>query len=325
MRKITVKIFFFLCGLFVLIIGLDYLSARNEDFSVFFGKITDSSEYSRYNGTTGTVEIIPCINRMWETDQYTKLILGDSVCRQIYNSFQELNEEYCIMGTNRAVTLSGQYLLAKEFVEHRQHVTDIYLIVTLDSFDAYYDKDHGYQYAIMPFVATNTFGNLDDETIKVAEKSYGKLFLNKEVVDLIDYSEVNRKIYLNMVKEYAPIADELEGHISEHTIRYIKKMNQLCEENGITFHLLPTPIKDNEYKREQMIRQIEEFKEAGILNLVQEYYDCVEFYPEEQFRDELHLGEKYVESESLSQKIHDLQKKSGKLTDLVTNTDMSDE
>lgn len=318
MKKFVVKILSFICGLFILVIALDYLSARNDDFSIFFGKITDSSEYSRYNGTTGTVEIIPCINKMKENDKYTKLILGDSVCYQIYNPLQDVNGEYCIMGTNRAITLSGQYLLAKEFIEKREHVTDIYLIVTFDSFDAYYDKDFGYQYAVMPFVTADLFYDLDDETIQIAEKSYGKFFLKKTVVDLIDYSEVNRKLYLNAVKQYAPISEELSNHVSDHSIRYIQKIDQMCNENGIEFHLLPTPIKDNKNKHDQMARQIEEFKEAGILKLVQEYYDCVEFYSEEQFRDEVHLGGEYVQRESLNKKIHDIQRKSNKLNDLNT-------
>lgn len=246
---------------------------------------------------------------MKESDNYTKLILGDSVCRQIYNPLQDINEEYCIMGTNRAITLAGQYLLAKEFIENRDNVTDIYLVVTLDSFDAYYDKTFGYQYAIMPFVATDLFQELEDETILTAEKSYGKLFLNKTVVNLIDYSEINRKIYLNMVKQYAPISEELESHVSEQAICYIQNINQMCEENGIVFHILPTPIKDNEYKHMQMARQQEEFNAAGLQDLVQEYYDCVQFYPEEQFRDEVHLGGEYVEQEALNQKIYDIQEK----------------
>lgn len=316
MKKFLTKGFVFLCGLIMLLLGCDYLSARNKDFSVFFGKITDSSEYSRYNGTTGTVEIIPCINKVQEKNEYSKLILGDSVCYQIYNNLQYLNEEYCIMGTNRAVTLSGQYLLAKEFIENHDYVTDIYLIVTLDSFDAYFDKSFGYQYAVMPFVVTDLFQDLEEETIRIAEESYGKFFLQKEIVNLIDYSEVNRKLYLNAVQQYAPISSELSGHVSDHAIRYIQKMDQMCREKDITFHVLPTPIKDNVYKHEQLERQIAEFKAAGIYHFVEEYYDCIEFYPEEQFRDEVHLGGEYVEREALNGKINNLQKKSNKLTDL---------
>ena len=319
MGKFTAKLIAFVLGLSMIIGCLDYLSARNEDFSVFFGKITDSSEYSRYNGTTGTVEIIPAINRTRETDQYSKLILGDSVCRQIYNPLQDINTEYCIMGTNRAITMSGQYLLAKEFIENRENVTDVYLIVTLDSFDAYYDKSFGYQYAIMPFVSTDLFGDLDKETVRIAKDSYGSLFLNKQVVELIDYSEVNRKLYLNAVKQYAPISEELSEHVSDHTIRYLKKMDQMCDENGIEFHLLPTPIKDNDYKHDQMSRQMEEFTEAGIIDLVKNYYDSVEYYPEEQFRDEVHLGGEYVERNALNNKIYDLMKKCSDLSDLNTD------
>ena len=49
---------------------------------------------------------------------------------------------------------------------------------------------------------------------------------------------------------------------------------------------------------------MEEFTEAGIMDLVKNYY--VEYYLEEQFRDEVHLGGEYVEREALNDKIYDL-------------------
>ena len=93
----------------------------------------------------------------------------------------------------------------------------------------------------------------------------------------------------------------------------------MCNEKGIEFHLLPTPIKDNEYKHNQMARQLEEFTEAGIMDLVKNYYDCVEYYPEEQFRDEVHLGGEYVEREALNDKIYKIKEKSNDMIDLETN------
>ena len=93
----------------------------------------------------------------------------------------------------------------------------------------------------------------------------------------------------------------------------------MCNENGIEFHLLPTPIKDNDYKHEQMSRQMEEFTEAGIIDLVKNYYDSVEYYPKEQFRDEVHLGGEYVERNALNNKIYDLMKKCSDLSDLNTD------
>ena len=68
-----------------------------------------------------------------------------------------------------------------------------------------------------------------------------------------------------------------------------------------------------------MSRQMEEFTEAGIIDLVKNYYDSVEYYPEEQFRDEVHLGGEYVERNALNDKIYDLMKKCSDLSDLDTD------
>lgn len=308
------KIFFFITGLTILSLCIIYLSAYNEGIGKILGHLTNSSGYSRYSVNNGTVEIIPSIEAVQEHNQYTKLILGDSVCNQIYDGLQDINNEYCLLGTNRAITLSGQYLLAKEFITNHSDITDIYLIVTLDSFEAYYDRTYGYQYAVMPFVSEDIFNNLDEDTIHAAEASYGKLFLQKNIVKLIDYSAMNRKLYLNVLERYS---HAIEGSVSEIAIEYIQKMNQICKENDIQFHLLPTPIKDNEERHLQMERQIKEFKETGVCDLVEEYYSYVTFYPEEQFADGVHLGGIYNEREELNNKIIDLQKKSGQLDDLV--------
>ena len=111
MKQFIVKAFFFIFTFCLLIIGLDLMSARNTDFSEFLGKLTNSSEYSRYYGNTGTTEIIPIIEQVQQNDSHTKLIIGDSVCYQLFNDLQPANDEYCIAGTKN--------YLDNEFKERR--------------------------------------------------------------------------------------------------------------------------------------------------------------------------------------------------------------
>lgn len=316
MKQFIVKAFFFIFIFCLLIIGLDLISARNTDFSEFLGKLTNSSEYSRYNGNTGTTEIIPVIEQVQQKDSYTKLIIGDSVCYQLFNDLQPANDEYCIAGTNRAITLTGQYILTEEFLANHPNATDVYLILIPDTFDAYFDTTFGYRYAVMPFVLTDTFSLLDQNTIEAAEKTYGKLFIRKNIINLIDYSCVNRKLYFNYVKEYVEAPENEIEIASKQAVQYLSKINSLCQEHNVTFHLLPGPIADSKERHEQLNRQENTFRQNNLEDVASQYFENISFYPEGQFRDGTHLGGDYAARDAINQKIIDLQNKSRELTDL---------
>lgn len=317
MKRFIIKAAFFIFIFCSLVIGLDLLSARNTDFSEFLGKLTNSSEYSRYYGNTGTTEIIPVIEKVQQNDSYTKLIIGDSVCFQLFNDLQPVNEEYCIAGTNRAITLTGQYILTEEFLANHPNATDVYLILIPDTFDAYFDNTFGYSYAVMPFVQTDTFSLLDQNTIETAEETYGKLFIRKDIIDFIDYSCINRKLYFNYVKEYVEAPENGIEIASKQAVQYLTKISSLCQEHNVTLHLLPGPIADSKERHEQLNRQENAFRQNNLEDVASQYFENISFYPEGQFRDGTHLGGDYAARDAINQKIIDLQNKSGELADLL--------
>ncbi len=316
MKNNIFKLSIFITVLLIIVIGLDLLSAQNTDFSEFFGVLTNSSEFSRYHGNSGTTEIIPVIEKVQTKDSCTKLIIGDSVCFQLFNDLQTCNNTYCIAGSNRAITLTGQYILAHEFLQNHPDATDIYLVIIPDTFDAYFDTTFGYNYAVMPFVETNTFSLLDEDTIESAAKIYGKPFLQKKIVNLIDYSCVNRKLYFNYINQHGNIPDDEIELASCQAIQYLNKMDQLCQNYHVNFHLLPGPIADNTNRREQLNRQIHYFYKHNMENITSQYFKNITYYPESQFRDGTHLGGDFASREALNRKINDLQKKSQELIDL---------
>lgn len=318
MKKFWIKAVLFVFGLSILLLLLDLLSARNDDFSAFFGKITNSSDYSRYTGNTGTTEILPCIAKAQWEDGCNKLIIGDSVCYLLYNDLQNVNQDYSIIGTNRAVTMTGQYILAEQFLENHPQATDIYLILILPSFDSYFDQIYGYQYAVMPFVKTDTFALLEDSTIKQAEDTYGEWFISKRAVELIDASCVNRKLYMNAMSKFGKNPQTGGDKVSDQTVLYLNKLANLCEEKKVTLHILPGPLIDTEERHAQEARQRQEFKDHGLYPLLEEYFNELSYYPPEQFRDDqIHLGGDYANQTEYNKKIMELQQKSGELSDLI--------
>lgn len=169
----------------------------------------------------------------------------------------------------------------------------------------------------MPFVQTDAFHKLDADTIELAGETYGKPFLTKEMVDIVDYSDMNRKIYLNLLSEYGKVADNSGIYTSDIAVTYLKKMQQMCDDNNIKLHILPGPMPDTDEIKSKLEEQKKEFEENGLGDLMETYYDSVILYPVEYFPDGTHPSGEYGTREKLNEMIVNLQEKSGLLEGVV--------
>lgn len=317
MKKFVLKASIFVCGLVFIILVFIWIPSKSEAVNQFIGKITNSSEFSREANNGGPMEIIPKIELAQEKSQHTKLVLGDSVCFRLFRGLQESNDEYLLLGTNQAIGMTGQYLLAEQFIKNHEDVTDIYVIMINGSLDSDFGTQWGYQYAVMPFVEKGLFYNLDEESIKAAEDTYGKVFLNENVVNIIDYSDVNRKLYLNILNKYGKSPVSTGEYTSDIVMTNLKRLKQLCDDNNINLHVLPGPMPDTEERKRVLEEQKKEFETNGLGEVMKLYFECVTLYPEEYFPDGYHPGGEYGTREKLNEMIANLQKKSGLLEGVV--------
>ena len=147
---------------------------------------------------------------------------------------------------------------------------------------------------------------------------YGPLFLNKNVIRLIDGSSINNKIYLYYLQKQRTHADpDNEEIISDEAAYYLKEIDKLCKTSGVTFHLLPPPVSDSAENADRISR----LKEATAADpelsaLFKKYFDCITLYPENMFPDGNHFGGEYADPHIYSDCIDDLQEKSGELNEL---------
>lgn len=299
--------------LLVVMLGFVVLSAKSP-YREKLAILTMSEAYPAGEG-----EVEEYIRSVQTDNDYTKLILGDSVCNQLLNDLQEYNDEYCIVGNNRGLTIAGQYLLLNEFLKTHEDVTDVYLIVGLDALESNIDITYGYQYVVVPFSRINTLGELEEETLKEMSGTFGALFLNPNVAQTIGDSSVGRKLYLNYLKQkYAdenPTASTY-GKLANTTVVYLKKIYEMCESNGINLHLLPDPLADSDYRREQARLLELEFEINGLTEYYPEYFSLIQYYPGEQFSDGVHFGEGYNSQEEYNQKIQEMYLEAGYLEGL---------
>lgn len=296
MRKFYSKITIFLLLLALFLGTVDYISMV-DPWRKVLAKYTDSEEFISVN--VGVAEIKPYIEKVQTKDDTTILIIGDSVCKQMFDGLQQYNEDMCITGSNAAIAMTGQYILARKYIENHPGVTDVYMFLLPGSLRATFDTQWGYQYTVMPFVETDTLKLLDNNTIEAMESVYSEFFMRPLVVEWIDKSAINRKLYLNMLD------DTKEGYQQKTSYeiaeQYIKKIYDLCQENDIELHLYPCPVVESQ--RTSIENMKEEYTKTWLYTKFPDYLDKVLFYPDEQARDGVHFGGDYASQKYYNEKI----------------------
>lgn len=313
MKRFVGKLIIFLCLFGAIVLGLDVLSAK-EPFRGWLAYITESSDYP-----AGKDEVAGYIEQIREDGDYTKLVVGDSVCFQMTNGLRAQNGEYSLVGNNRALTIAGEYLLVREFLETHKNISDVYLIVGLDALQTNIDVNYGYQYVAIPFLRDGLLHNLEEETLREMDGTFGMFFMQKGVAELIGDSSVNRKLYLNYIKEHAAIDPNAGTEIvlSDTACEYLYKIHDLCEEYGATMYLLPDPLADNEWRHTQAEELQKDFTARGLNELFPKYFDEICYYPDEQFVDGIHFGEPYNSQEELNNKLSEMYLDRGYLNGLI--------
>lgn len=303
MKRFIGKLIIFVCIFAVIVLGLEVLSTK-APYRGWLAFLTESGDYPA--GEEGEVE--QYIGQIREEGAYTRLVVGDSVCYQMTNGLRDINGDYSLVGNNRALTIAGEYLLIQEFFNTHENITDVYVIVGLDMLQTSVDITYGYQYVVIPFSRMGLIQNLDEELTEEMEGTFGKFFMQKYVAESIGNSSVDRKLYLNYLKEkYAKIPyEDPERAISDTAYRYLLKIADLCEEQGATLHLLPDPLADNDYRHDQAERLKKDFEELGLTELFPNYFDEIMYYPEEQFIDGIHFAPPYDEQQELNRKLQEI-------------------
>lgn len=128
------------------------------------------------NGNEPSKEIIPYIREVQKNSDYTKLVVGDSVCCQLFNSFQKYNKVYCAVGSNQAITMIGHYLFIREFLESHSEATDVYLVLCSMTGSGLDNGKLAYQYLVTPFSEAGLLQNVSDQTKEDLEYKYGEFF-----------------------------------------------------------------------------------------------------------------------------------------------------
>lgn len=292
MRKFVLKGSLFCTIILVIAVSVICLSTREPGRSAI-ARWTDSEEFMGESG------MLPFFKRAREQDGTTQLVIGDSICRQMFSGVSEYNPETSILATNAALMITGQYLLAEEYLKAHPDTTDIFLIMHPLTITRTIDTEWSYRYAFMTYSETDTLQYLDKNTMKAMRGVYGSFFMNKWVVQLVEDSPIARKLalsYMDFNRE-----DYVQSSPFEIADQYIKKLYDLCEEKGVELHLYSSPV--SEFYREQVEELEESFRGTWISSRYPDYMNDILYYPSEWSEDMSHFGGEYAERDKLNETI----------------------
>jgi len=188
---LKIVIAFVLCT--SMLIAMIAVSA-NETYGEPIRKYTMSEVYDR----GAAIEMEPVIDlTLTNHEQAHKLLIGDSVCGQMFTGFADRNPEYTFAIGNQAATYVGQFLLAKNYIENNPQTTDVYLITSLLPGNGYSLNSLAYNYQIIPFTEAGLMDDIDSETMERIEGLYGSIWLNPTLVGLVDRYPLLKKMYFS--------------------------------------------------------------------------------------------------------------------------------
>lgn len=236
-------------------------------------------------------EVYDAIDIAETHNTYTRVIIGDSVCRQLLAPDNQIeNEEVCYLGTNQLITVCGNYILLSRYIENNPQTEKVYYFVRPQSLGVDIDQHLFYPYFVIPFCRTEYMPYLEEETKTLLTEKFGRIFVyNRYVKGLLQNNKALLSKYIAKYHE-----NEIKtNNLSKMTVIYLEKLQELCEEHNIEFVVIATPLagESSDYDWESYMSEAEAY---GLEGLLSGYTDSIYYIPEEYFTDGIHLVNGYV-------------------------------
>ena len=227
------------------------------------------------------------------------VVLGDSVCGQLWPGKRN-SEHMAHLSNNQAITVCGNYLLLKKYLENNPQTKEAYYAIVpsnailhgnlADNFNPVYS----YQYFVIPFLNDENLKLLEKETITLLYQKFGRLFVeNSYIKDSLKGNKFFMKQYMRYLQRQP--RDIYVHRISPTAAIYLRKMQELCRSHNVKFFVRPLPVSDLEenYGWEDFERDV---KTLGFEDILGDFVKRIKYYPEDWFFDKVHFKREILET-----------------------------
>ena len=268
----------------VLIISLSVFSIIAVYFMMFIFSLS----------TTGLAkEVFYVIEKAKHNSGKTAVILGDSVCNQIWPQEKD-SVNISHLSSNQAITPAGTYILLKKYFVNNPQTQEVYYIIRPQSLGNDMNLDYTYQYFVIPFMDEENSKLIDHETRQKLYNKFGKFFVeNTYVKSLLFNNNLCMTEYINYVKKNK-IEKKYIHRLSRTAVIYLPKIRELCREHNIKLKVLPLPIPDTEdnYGWDKFDEDVKAYRLDDILG---DFTKKIHYCPKEWYRDGVHFKAEILE------------------------------
>lgn len=232
------------------------------------------------------IEVLFAMHKSEQTVPVKKLLIGDSVCEQIYSS-SEYNDSIYSLSCNQAISLAGHYALLEKFFSVNKDALPETVILYYNPFSLHWNLD---KYAFHYFLKTLYYNDSYNESLR-------EPVLNHRVHEIPYYwlASLILAKSINWTPSY-DLPDENEGKfVSPINRLYLNKISDLCKRNSVNLLFEASPIRES---RKLELGQIWEDEDA----LIQKYTQTITFQNDSLFRDEVHFLNESIPSDPLNLK-----------------------
>ena len=289
MKKLIAKLTILIFLLLILVGVVEFLSlnpATKEKIAV----LTNSEDF--LEGDTSDVDQVILSARA--DDGSKVLVLGDSIARQMFSVMGPDVPNGHIACTYAAINISGQYMIAMEYLETHPEATDIWLFAHPLTITRTYDLEQGYGYAVMPFAKEGSLRFLDDETIDKMASVYGRLAMIGTVADLISESPINKKVFFSYIRLHRE--EYKQSNSYEIASGLILRLRDECEARGVKLHFYSSP--STEFYREKIEETRGDYELSALYEAYPDYLDSIYYFPTEWSDDLTHFDEEHANRET---------------------------
>jgi hypothetical protein len=221
-------------------------------------------------------QIHEAIDKSKKKSTQTKLLLGDSVARQLFSN-EESDDHFNSLATNQAISMAGQFILLNNYLKEGNEIDTLILLFTPESFQNNLNDELTFHYFIKPFYNKENKPFFTDYLVGQIKKIP---FYQLSIIPHI-YSTI-------WAPKFTSIDPKDYSFLSPISVEYLSKIRELSEAYHLVLIIKSPPVSINK-KAEVEHMDVSEAKKCGLLNEFQAYFNSVHYFNSSQFVDGTHL------------------------------------
>lgn len=236
----------------------------------------------KYKTFVNGYEVYTCIKISNKKSKKKKLLLGDSVARQLFKSSPDdpnLNSLAC----NQAISMVGHYLLFKNYLAAGNKIDTVILLMNpIFSLRNNLDQIFTFHYFLKPFYTKEYKAEFSPAVYQQIKKIPFYQVCQFPLVKASNWSP-----------DYKSGDPKVTSFLSPISLEYLLKMKALAAKNNVTFLIYPSPLRQS-LKHTIDSLSVSKLNTPGLEKEFTDYFSRVFYLDDKNFVDIPHLKDTFL-------------------------------